>query len=252
MGSISDTDKLLLSRAEDTLRLCDRRSAPCFLGFLDLHEQALLHPWLEKQAAGCFRFYGGYAEAERTLLGVFPEFLEPEDALYPLRTVAFRYQAERELTHRDFLGTLMSAGLRRESIGDILCGEGLGVLFLREEIVPFVTEQVTKVGGEGVRCEVDYAGALPAAHQFRPIHDTVASPRLDAVVKALIRCSRETAAQLIADGLVEVDHRAVSAVSSSVTAPCTVSVRGHGRFAVDRLDTPTRKGRIVLEARQYI
>lgn len=252
MACISDSDQLLLSRVDDTVRLCDRRSSPCFLGFLDLHEQALIRPRLEKCADIRFCFYGGYAEAERTLLGVFPEYMEPENDVFPLKTVAFHYRTERSLSHRDFLGTLMSAGLRRESIGDILCGEGIGVLFLREEIVPFVREQVVKIGGEGVRCTVDYTGVLPAAHRFRPLHDTVASPRLDAVVKALIRSSRERAAELIADGYVEVDHRVVSAVAAAVAAPCTVSVRGHGRFAVDRLDTPTRKGRLNLEARQYI
>lgn len=252
MASISDADKLLLARAEDTIRLCDRRSSPCFLGFLDPHERAFLQPWLQKQAGMKFHFYGGFAEAERTLLGVFPEYMDIGEDLFPLQMLTFTYRSERALTHRDFLGTLMSAGLRRESIGDILCGEGLSVLFLREEIVPFVTEQVTKIGGEGVRCLPDFSGELPAAHRFRPLHDTVASPRLDVVVKSLVRCSREAAASLITDGMVEVDHRAVSAVAAPVVAPCVISVRGHGRFAVDRLDTPTRKGRLNLEARQYI
>ena len=252
MGSISDPDGLWLSRAEDAVRLCDRRCAPCFLGFLDLREQALLRPWLEKQAGVHWRFYGGFAEAERTLLGVFPDYFEPEDALFPLQTVAFSYRPERSLNHRDVLGTLMSSGLRRESIGDILCGEGLSVVFLREEIAPFVREQVTRIGGEGVRCTPEYTGPLPPAHHFRPFRETVASPRLDAVVKALIHCSREQAAALVSDGLVEVDHRVVSAVAASVTAPCIISIRGHGRFAVDRMDTPTRKGRIQLDARQYI
>lgn len=252
MACISDADRLLLSRADDTVQLCDRRCSPCFLGFLDLHEQALIHPQLERRSDVRFCFYGGYADAERTMLGVFPDYMEPENAAFPLKTVAFHYRTARTLSHRDFLGTLMSIGLRRESIGDILCGEGIGVLFLREEIVPFVQEQVEKVGGEGVRCTVDYTGALPAAHRFRPLHDTVASPRLDAVVKALIHSSREQAAELITNGLVEVNHRLVSAVATSVNAPCTISVRGYGRFAIDQLDTPTRKGRLNLEARQYI
>lgn len=252
MASISDEDKLLLSRAGDAIRLCDRRSSPCFLGFLDLHERAFLQPWLQKRTGANFCFYGGFAEAERTLLGVFPEYMEIEEELYPLHSLAFTYRPERMLTHRDFLGTLMSVGLRRESIGDILCGAGLSVLFLREEIVSFVMEQVTKIGGEGVRCVPDFSGELPTAHRFRAFHDTVASARLDAVVKSLIRCSREKAASLITDGLVEVDHQSVSAVAATVIAPCSISVRGYGRFTVDRLDTPTRKGRLNLEARQYI
>ncbi len=109
MASISDADKLLLARAEDTIRLCDRRSSPCFLGFLDPHERAFLQPWLQKQAGMKFHFYGGFAEAERTLLGVFPEYMDIGEDLFPLQILAFTYRSERALTHRDFLGTLMSA-----------------------------------------------------------------------------------------------------------------------------------------------
>ena len=42
MACISDEEKLLYSRLEDTLYLSNKRGCPCFLGFLDLHEQALV------------------------------------------------------------------------------------------------------------------------------------------------------------------------------------------------------------------
>lgn len=254
MGCISDPFEQngLIARAEDTLRLCDRRGAPCFLGFLDEGEQAALLPWLKKQSGVEWMLFGGFPEAERRLLGVFPEYIAPEGDLFPLTACAFHHRKERRLTHRDVLGTLLSAGLRRETVGDILCAEGLCVAFLREEIVPFVREQIEKIGGEGGRWEIGYTGVLPAAHSFVSLRETVASPRLDGILKALLHIPRDEAARLITEGAVQVDHRPASSVSAQLDAPCVLSVRGFGRFALDRLGPVTRKGRLNIEARKYI
>ncbi len=257
MGCTSDSGPgaraLLLSRVEDTVRLSGRRGAPCYLGFLDESEQVAVRQALERSlTADEWALFGGYDGAERRLLAVFPSWLPPQPADYPLLAAAFHYRPEKTLTHRDFLGTLLSAGLRRETIGDILCGTGIGVVFLREEVAAFAADQVEKVGGEGVRIELGYTGPLPQAHRFAELRDTVASPRLDAVLAALLRVSREQAAQLIHSGQVEVDHQPEASVSRQLAAPCTVSVRGRGRFSVDRIGPPTKKGRLILNARKYL
>lgn len=71
-----------------------------------------------------------------------------------------------------------------------------------------------------------YTGALPAGRAYAPIRDTVASPRLDAVVKALIGTSREEAARLIAAGLVSLNHlpslSASAPVREGTACPCGV------------------------------
>jgi len=252
MDCISEgSDPLLYSRIDDTVHLCDKRGVPCFLGFLDLREQAMAEDYLSHR--GClWTLYGGYDEAERRLLAVYPDYYEPSAEDYPLCVVAFRYRSVREITHRDVLGTLMAAGIRRDKIGDILCGEGLSVVFLREEIADLVTEQIDRIGGEGVTALTDYSGPLPVSHTYQEIKDTIASPRLDAVVKSLLRLSREKAAELIRLGSVSVNHRPTLSVSLALTAPCTVSVRGYGRYLIDTIGPETKKGRLLLCARKCL
>lgn len=253
MAYTSDSaDAALRSRIEDTVRLCDKRNAPCFLGFLDLQEQAVARQLLVHLPKSVWALYGGHDEAERCVLAVCPDYMEAQDAPFPLRAIAFRYRESRQLTHRDFLGTLLSLGIRRDKIGDILCGSGLTVVFLREEIAPFICEQVEKIGGEGVAVVPDYSGALPIVHNYINLSETIASARLDAVVKALLHCSREEAARLIRTGLVSLDHRPTDTVSAAVSAPSTVSVRGSGRFLIDQVGPETKKGRLVLLARKCV
>lgn len=252
MACISDEDKRLYARVDDIFYLCEKRSAPCFLGFLDLREQALVRGKLGTSASSIWCLYGGYNDAERAMLAVFPDYLQVEDLQFPFAAVAFRFRSSQHLSHRDFLGTLLSVGVRRDTIGDILCGDGLAVVFISEEIIPYVCEQIQRVGGEGVTLEPYYDGDLPVSRAYQEIRDTVASPRLDAVVKALIHVSREEAAQMIRAGLVAVDHLPTDHISRQLSAPCTVSVRGYGRFLLDSLGPETKKGRLQFSARKCI
>ncbi len=251
MGFTSNDD-FLRSRIEDVISLCERRNMPVFYGFLDEGEQQEAKCVLAQYNAANYAFWGGFDEAERCILGFFPEYMSVDFTQFPLTAVGFTYRVEKPLSHRDFLGTLLSQGIKRETIGDILCGDGLSVVMLREEITPFICEQVKKVGGVGVTPMMDYIGVLPQAHTYLPLQDTIASPRLDAVVKSLLRSSREKAAQTIAGGLVSIDHISVTEVSARVEAPCVISIRGNGRFMVDQIGPMTKKGRLIFTARKCI
>lgn len=249
MDCISEgSDDILRSRITDMVHLCDKRQQPCFLGFLDLREQAVARLICSRIGVDSFAFSGGYPQAERCIMSVSPAYYDATEADYPIRAVAFCYRPQKSLTHRDVLGTLMSLGIRRDTVGDILCGVGLSVVFMRSDIADYVCEQVDRIGGEGVRVVVDYDGDFPITVAYESIRDTVASPRLDSLVKALVRCSRERAAELIRTGMVSVDHRPVESVSAMVAVNATISVRGHGRYIVRQIGPETKKGRLMLLA----
>lgn len=252
MACTSD-DSLLRSRIEDTVRLCDKRGVPCFLGFLDLREQAFTRHVLDGLSMDVVcSFWGGYPEAESAMLSVSPPYYIAEENDYPLCAVAFRYRTQKVLTHRDVLGTLMSLGIRRDAVGDILCGDGLSVVFVRSEVSPFICEQVDRIGGEGVIVIPEYDGDLPIYVAYEPIRETIASPRIDSVVKALIHCARERAAEMIRFGLVSVNHLPSDSVSKTVTAGDVISIRGYGRYYIDQIGPETKKGRLALHARRRL
>lgn len=200
MASISDREKenaLLLARLRDAVRLCRQRSCPQFVGFLDEHQQVLAQSLEKEMGSDSLCFYGGHSEAERTIAGFFPSYMGPDFTFFPIKSLSFSYRKDAVLQHRDFLGTMLSCGVRRDKIGDILCGTGFTVAFVNTEIADFLCDQIRKVGGEGVVVTDGFQGELPQAHHYKEIRDTVASPRLDAVVKAAIGASREEAAAVL-------------------------------------------------------
>ncbi len=255
MASISNTseeDARLRARIADACNLCERRSCPRFVGFLDEHCQAVARAVLRETGQFQIAFFGGYPDAERVMLGVFPTFLPVDTALFPLTAMQFRYRASATLSHRDFLGTLLANGIKREVIGDIVCEQGSAVVFVAEEVAPFLADNIRKVGGEGVSITYPYTAPVSVTREFREITDTVASPRVDSVVKAATRLSREEAARRIEAGLVSLNHMPCLSVSATVREGDVLSVRGHGRFMVDAVGPQTKKGRYVLKLRQYL
>lgn len=252
ISDASEEDALLRARIEDACHLCDARSCPRFVGFLDERRQAVARAVLHEKGVADFLFFGGYAEAERTLLGVFPSFLPPDEALFPIRALAFRYRASVELTHRDVLGALLAAGIRRDKLGDILCDRGRAIVVADEELAPFLAENVTKIGREGVKVEYPYNGEIVVRREVREWQDTVPSPRLDAVLHAALRVSREEAVRRLASGAVALNHLPVQAAATTVNEGDILSVRGAGRFRVAQLGPITKKGRLIVRLEQYV
>ncbi len=251
-SDLSEEDALLHARIDDACQLCEWRSCPRFVGFLDEHRQAVARAVLREKGEQNVCFFGGYEGAERVFLGVFPSFLPPQTEAFPIVAIGFSYRKAATLTHRDFLGTLLSLGLKREKIGDIVCDEGQTVVFVCEELADFVAESVTKVGGEGVKAQFPFDGTVNVQRKFEEWQDTVASPRLDAVLKVALHTSREEASRKIAAGLVSLNHMPCLSVSQEVHETDVLSVRGGGRFVVDRLGPLTKKGRLFINMKRFI
>ncbi len=254
MASTSDRfaeDKHLLARVDDAFEISERRYTPHFVGFLDERQAMLVRSRISVNDTRCC-FYGGHEEAERVMFGVFPDGFDPLREMFPLTCVAFLYGMPSTLSHRDVLGSLLASGIAREKIGDILCASDRAVVFLHDDLVAFVADNIRKIGNVGVTVVAPYDGELPVFHRFEPITGTVASARLDAVLKVLLNVSREQAAQRIRESLVQVNHQPVQSVSCTVTQGQILSVRGSGRFVVDELSQTTKKGRLILKARKYV
>lgn len=245
-------DDLLRAKLMDQVRLCIRRGAPCFASFLDEREAALARQWLASERNVFCTFFGGYEGAGRTVPGFFPCEADADEAAFPVRALTLCYRESDTLTHRDFLGSLMGLGLKRDAVGDILTEEGRSVLFLLPQAAQFVLQNLSQVGRTGVKVTEGVDGGLPQAQQFQVLERTVASARLDAVLSALTGESRKESVRRISQGLVSVNHLPCQSATRQIAPGDVLSVRGVGRFAVDEAGGLTRKGRLRITVRKYL
>ena len=159
----------------------------------------------------------------------------------------------RSLSHRDWLGSLMSLGIKREILGDITVWDDFhAVVFCQTKSAVYLITELKKAGRDAVRaapCRLP-EGFVPQ-QQYVSVTGTVASPRADGVVRTLCNVSREEAAAMIQRGLVELNYDPIEKTDVSVTAGDILSVRGYGKFKIDEIGHPTHRGRMHLAARKY-
>ena len=268
----------LLSRLND---LCDRgaRGEAAVSPYLTPREAKYARIHLSARIrGGTAVLWGGYPEAERVRVFILPDYTEGlvdsealashpvaalaeaglDDLVETLREavcpVSVKGSGFRELTHRDYLGSILGLGLERDAIGDILIPDTHNAILLTDARVgDFLKTSLEKVATDTVKvCRVPEGTALAGTRRLQPISDTVASQRLDCVVAALCNLSREKAQMAVRAGLCELDYEAVEDCSATVTAPAVISVRGYGKFAVHAFDGTTRKGRVRLVAGKYV
>ena len=240
----SAEDKLLLDKAYDAIKLSERRNIPRFLGFLNEHESLYLRQHLPKSAD--IRFYGGYEGAVRLMLGA-----SAEEESFPITALQFTYREQDVLRHRDFLGSLMALGIRRDTLGDILTGQGRTVIFVRDDIVPFLLSDVDKIGRVGVRIDHADVNDLPEPDDIEELMFTLSSLRLDAFVAACTHLSRDKAARLIKNELVTVDHVTETGISRQLKEEMTVTIRKYGKFVLTEQLGTSKKGKLRVAVRHY-
>lgn len=251
---MTDGDKLLAAKTEDLFRLCEKYAEPRFSGFLDGGEMAFIEDNVVFPYGFNTMFFGGFHDSERKILGVFPEWTEAEEGLFPLSILKISGGYSRRLTHRDYLGTILSLGIDRSKTGDIIIAEdGFAYAAVSEDISHYIADNIKKVGNQGVKISVlDSVSEINPVRQFKVLDSVCASFRLDAVISAVAGLSRNAASKLISAEGVKINHRVISDPSKSVKEGDLLSVKGFGRFVLDSAGSKTRSGRIHILARKYI
>ncbi len=242
---------LLYAKIRDAIRLCHNTKMFKYVGFLSSEQRTLVENFSELKGVK-FTFYGGFDDAERVMFIALPQWCETVEDLDIVKSFTFSYRKCDKLSHRDFLGTFMSLGITRESVGDILCEEGRTVAFFSDGVADYVREQITKVGGVGVTVSDGFSGELPGFSKLERFTDTIASLRLDCVVSALISTSREKAKDIILDKKVLVNSKICEKTTFSPDEFSKISIKGYGKFVLDGASTQNKKGRIILNYKKYI
>lgn len=72
---------------------------------------------------------GGYDNAERKVIFIYPYYMEYEDIECPLEIVQVEGNFKfKEISHKDYLGAILNLGIVREKIGDIIIHENFAKL----------------------------------------------------------------------------------------------------------------------------
>lgn len=212
-------------------------------------------------------FFGGYFGAVRKQIFLLPQYIvdsvEDEASLFVLIeseleesicTLKIKGSGFRTLTHRDYLGSILSLGVEREKLGDIcIIDDNSAIVFCCNEISNYLMFELDSIGNDKVKIEkIAVDKNMESTQKFQSFTDTVASERLDCVVAAIFNLSREKAQNLIKGGFVDYNYEQATKIDVKTEAGDVISARGYGKFIIRDVSQATKKGRLRLFADKYI
>lgn len=250
----SGEDRVLLAKLWDKINAGFRREIPASTCFLSPRELEMAR-YLFGEQPGLHAF-GGYEEAERKMLVYLPEYLEA-DSLYqedsPVVCLRAQFFQGDTLSHRDFLGALMGAGIGREAVGDICVASGSCDFFVTEGIAPYILQNFTSAGRTKLHLEqIPLPEASIPEPEVKEIRDTVASARLDSILASGFRISRSLAAQYVNAGKAAIDGLPCEKPDRPVFEGAKISLRGMGKIKLVSINGKTKKERISVTIHRYV
>ncbi len=246
-------EKLLCRRFKELAALCYERDIPVNTDFLSLSEQTVFQSICGTLPPVRYKLTGGFLASERKLVQFLPSYMEETDdpPFDCLRIGPSSPKFAEELTHRDYLGAIMSLGIERSVMGDLTLKDGAAYVFVLKKMSRYLTENLAQVRHTPVSVSIIESAEDVAEPDCEPIRGSVSSMRLDAVTALAARLSRTKACELIAAEKVLVNGRPELSVSRILKEGEILTVRGAGKFRIGESGGQTKKGRTTVTVYRY-
>ena len=287
-----ENTELIRKKLSDADNIAYDRNILKTVGFLSLEEQSIYHTLEREYKTAEHFLSGGGEESDRCIAFFLPDYMDretaEEESIAVIMAAAVNARYADELTHRDFLGALMNLGIERELVGDIRvfkpgkeqtakaadtdphdkscrfftdktgrkC-EPTAIIYVRADMAEYISRELTKVRHTDINCTVLSLNefketGIGGMQEFEFLHVNVASERVDAVIAALYRVSRQKAAEVINAERVYINGRIAQTAGKQLKEGDRVSVRGTGKFIYDGVNGTSKKGRLYADIRRFV
>nr|WP_229294362.1 YlmH/Sll1252 family protein [Staphylococcus kloosii] len=218
--------------------------SPVLTNFLDPRGQYIL-----KVIIGSFDelevtlFGGRYSERKRAIIA--PSYFEPQEEDFEISLIEIDYpQKFVTLQHQNVLGTIMSLGIERDQLGDIIVNERIQFT-LTKQLESYIILQLTRIKGATVELNsIPFNSMIQSNENWKHFEANVSGLRLDVVLKDIIRKSRSIAKQLIEKKKVKVNHTIIDSVDFQLDSDDLISVQGYGRAMITDIGGRTKKDKV--------
>ncbi len=244
-----DSNDILLSKTKNLILAVNRGRPFAFTDFLSFEEQKIVENYFKSNKMQ-FVSYGGFDDAERLIFALYSDF-EPLKSDYPLISITFEIPSKAKIEHRDVLGALMSLGIKREMIGDIIFYQSKCIFFVLSKIAEYLLFNFTSVKNITVSPCV-YGEEIIFKRDFEEYDVICTSMRLDCVLSEILCYSRSKTCDVIESGLVYLNGLQMIKKDKQLQEGDVFSVRKKGKYKIDSVVGKTKKDRIKLKIFKYI
>lgn len=194
---------------------------------------------------------GVFDDSERRVIGMgrSGEFND-----FPVKLVKIKASTKfSDIGHKDYLGAIMSLGIKREKFGDLILDDGVCFAAVHEDVCSYLEANLTKVKNSPCNVEVlDPGSTEKPKHKFELMRIASTSLRLDCVTAGICGISRTKSEELIRQGKVLVNYTAATKRDLEIKENDLIVIRGYGKFIFNEIEGSTRSGRLKIELKKFI
>ena len=253
-------ERILLSNILDKINFIEKRNKIENSNFLNLYQISLVENFLKKIRYNNWCLWGGYDNAERKVLILYPEKLTKEmvkknfNKIMKIVRVILPETEKGKYSHKNYLGGIVKLGLDREKVGDILVQNNGADIIVLEESIKFLIQELPMLkrfeNSTIIEKSIDELKMIePKIEEIKII---VPSLRLDNFVSDLARTSRNKTVEIIKSERVFINGKLETKTSKQIKENDTITIRGKGRFAVKEFTGTTRSGRTIVIVEKFV
>lgn len=254
LDRVKHEDKILLSNIYDKIILHEKINSPLYLN--EFYPPSIWKPLINmRRELGCkISGYGIFDESDRKMISILNEYDEENIYSYPVELIRIDNKSLfTNLKHSDFLGALMSQGIKREKFGDLILENQSCYVPVSVDISLFIKDNLFKIGKSPCKIEtVELYNAKIPTYKFERRHLVVTSMRIDSMVSALCGVSRSVSQDTIKKGHVLVNYEKILRKDAYVEIGSIITVRGYGKFKIEEYIGKTLKKREKIVIKKYI
>lgn len=247
-------EKQFVRMITDYVYRADKQNRPFLTEFYNKEwMESILGQYCPKTSYISYTFFGGYQGTERQRLAVTPYELNDEDFDIGALNIEVKTGLGKALSHRDFLGAILSLGIERDRIGDILPHESGAYVIVCASMIAYIRSQLLTIGRyqKVVVEEIPLSNLSIIQPKTKEMSTTVSALRMDAVTAAAFGLSRSECTKLIQG---EKARRNGVSVSSSdlLNEGDTITLRGYGKVKLKAINGYTKKERLHITIEKYV
>ncbi|MCL2592382.1 MAG: YlmH/Sll1252 family protein [Defluviitaleaceae bacterium] len=247
---MKDLSKILLGKALEQAYICEHKNKPTFTEFLDPIKTEEFKRRISKELISIkISSFGGSEGCERQIIAFSPEYMEITDDDYPIDAIEIKFsdKTSKNLTHRDFLGSILGLGIDRARVGDIVIFAERAIAFIHRDVSGFVVNNLTQVRNVSV-----FASIISSELIFLPLSEyeemiiNLSSMRLDGVLSCAFKISRSQVSKLIEADKALINWVLCKKSERLIKEGDMITLRGYGRVKIAQVIGQTKKDKIVL------
>ncbi|HOQ17616.1 MAG TPA: YlmH/Sll1252 family protein [Defluviitaleaceae bacterium] len=254
LGKFYDLEeKITASNILDKVNICLRDHVNTFTNFIDMYKIGKYLEMLSSFRDINLRAFGGYPDSERNIIGLSPCYKELEESDFPIAAIEINLRNPKAypVSHRDYLGSVLSLGIDRKKIGDILVQENKAIVFAFEEVADYILNHLTRIRNIGASAQrISLNDIKVPTPEIKEVISTVSSLRADAVLSSGFNLSRSKVVELIKAEKALING-SIAEPSSTVQCGDYLTLRGYGKIKLSEVKGKTKKGRISVVIHCY-